>query len=80
MPAVDLIIRNATLIDGTGGPAQPGDLSVYGDVDHAVSGAASAPTSPAAMSLERQELALDVSALEEGLAGEMVAEEFKLEI
>ncbi len=31
MPAVDLIIRNATLIDGTGGPAQPGDLSVYGD-------------------------------------------------
>ncbi|MFN8722007.1 MAG: N-acyl-D-amino-acid deacylase family protein, partial [Rhodospirillales bacterium] len=31
MPAADLIIRNATLVDGTGGPAQPGDLSVYGD-------------------------------------------------
>lgn len=31
MPAADLIIRNATLIDGTGGPAAPGDLSVYGD-------------------------------------------------
>jgi N-acyl-D-amino-acid deacylase len=31
MPAVDLIIRNATIMDGTGAPAQRGDVAVYGD-------------------------------------------------
>lgn len=36
MPEYDLIIRNASIVDGTGAPARPGDIAVRGDRIEAV--------------------------------------------